>query len=230
MLLRGCGRCLAASTRGNRPERQSLPPLLLRANHGLLRQAPTVPPPRLSTVAESNARGFHGSALVAKEKRDEERKAEEQQPPEKMIMVPLRRKKKVSGDTFTKEAGVLLTTRGTLLGFKIVDEIGIVVGSSVKSRHVFHDIWARFRGIIGGEVKSYSELLTDATADATSKMLREAASRGANAVVRVRYQTSTSADPTVWSSSFCYTLAYGTAVCIEPVDRSSKTSHATDED
>eukprot|EP01087_Luapelamoeba_hula_P012880 TRINITY_DN3639_c0_g1_i2.p2 TRINITY_DN3639_c0_g1~~TRINITY_DN3639_c0_g1_i2.p2 ORF type:complete len:113 (+),score=9.20 TRINITY_DN3639_c0_g1_i2:646-984(+) len=97
--------------------------------------------------------------------------------------------------------------------------LGIVVGSSVKARHVGHDVWARVKGFFGGEIKSYAEMLTDAAAQATRNLISEAAGQGANAVVKVRYQTAVSTDPTVWSSSYSYVLAYGTAVKVTQTEQ-----------
>jgi len=123
-----------------------------------------------------------------------------------------KKKPKKMGDTIRQSSGVMVTTRGSVAGHKIIEEVGIVVGSAVKSRHVGQDLWARVLGFFGASVRSYAEMMVDSAAEATYNLMKEAASRGATAVVRVRYETSTSTDPTVWSSTFSYTLAYGTAV------------------
>jgi uncharacterized protein YbjQ (UPF0145 family) len=127
-----------------------------------------------------------------------------------------------TGDTFKESAGVLVTTRGTIAGHRIVREVGIIVGSSVKSRHVGHDLWARVLGFFGSSIVPYAEMMVDSSAEATYNLMQEASKRGANAVLRVRYETAASSDPAVWSSTFSYTLAYGTAVVVKPAKRKQK--------
>jgi uncharacterized protein YbjQ (UPF0145 family) len=139
-----------------------------------------------------------------------------------------------TGDTFKESAGVLVTTRGVIANHEIVREVGIIVGSSVKSRHVGHDLWARVQGVFGLSVVAYAEMMVDSSAEATHNLMNEASRRGANAVLRVRYETAASSDPAVWSSTFSYTLAYGTAVVVRPIKGAKQTSwrdaHSDDDD
>ena len=81
-----------------------------------------------------------------------------------------------------------------------------MVGNSVKSRAVTYDLISRFRGLLGGELPAYTELLSSASAEATSRLMEEAEMLGAGAVVRVRYQTSATADPA--SGIYCYVMCY----------------------
>mmetsp|Transcript_23229 Transcript_23229/g.29636 ORF Transcript_23229/g.29636 Transcript_23229/m.29636 type:complete len:154 (-) Transcript_23229:7-468(-) len=105
---------------------------------------------------------------------------------------------------------VLLSTRDNIEGKVIEREIGLVAGSSVKSRGMLFDIWARIRAMMGGELRSYGELLSSSSSEATRRMMREAEHINADAVVRVRYQVSSTADPL--SGAYCYVLCSGTAV------------------
>lgn len=143
-------------------------------------------------------------------------------------------KKDKTGDTFQESAGVLVTTRGVIAHHEIVREVGIIVGSSVSSRHVGLDLLARVKGVFGGSVVAYAEMMVDSSAEATHNLMREASRRGANAVLRVRYETAVSSDPAVWSSTFSYTLAYGTAVVVRPVkgakEATSWRDHHSDDD
>jgi len=73
---------------------------------------------------------------------------------------------------------------------KVNRHLGLVQGSSVRSKHVGRDIAASFKNFFGGELRGYTELLTDSREEATERMLEQAKSIGANAVLNVRYSTS----------------------------------------
>jgi len=86
--------------------------------------------------------------------------------------------------------------------------LGLVKGSSMKAKHLGKDILAHLRKIIGGEVKEYHELLNEAREEALKEMCQEAEALGANAVVAVRFTTSTI------TAGAAEIVAYGTAVKI----------------
>eukprot|EP00029_Vermamoeba_vermiformis_P003123 TRINITY_DN13497_c0_g1_i1.p1 TRINITY_DN13497_c0_g1~~TRINITY_DN13497_c0_g1_i1.p1 ORF type:complete len:161 (+),score=26.36 TRINITY_DN13497_c0_g1_i1:29-484(+) len=111
---------------------------------------------------------------------------------------------------------VLLSTRDVISGYKVVEELGVVAGSSVQARSFFHDLWSRVRGFMGGEAVFYSQLMTHASADAARRLMKEAEKKGANAVVRLRYENSSTSDPT--AGVFVYSMAYGTAVKVVALD------------
>ena len=73
---------------------------------------------------------------------------------------------------------------------KVGRHLGLVQGSSVRSKHVGRDIAASFKNFFGGELRGYTELLSDSREEATQRMLEQARSIGANAVLNVRYSTS----------------------------------------
>ncbi|MCK7469772.1 MAG: heavy metal-binding domain-containing protein [Desulfomicrobium escambiense] len=86
---------------------------------------------------------------------------------------------------------------------------GLVAGSTIRAKHIGRDIMASFRNLVGGEIKSYTELLQESRQQATERMVEQARQLGANAVVNVRYSTSSIAQ----GAAELY--AYGTAVRVE---------------
>ena len=97
----------------------------------------------------------------------------------------------------------------TIPGKRIVQFYGVVTGSTVRAKHIGRDIMASFKNIVGGELKGYTELLTEARTDALERMTQQAESLGANAVVNVRFSTSSIAQ------GAAELFAYGTAVRVE---------------
>ena len=93
-----------------------------------------------------------------------------------------------------------------ITGWKIKEELGIVAASAVKCRAVHYDLWVRIRSFFGGEIKSYGELLSSTSAESTRRLLLEAKHLNADAVVKLRYQISTTADPV--NGAFCYSTVY----------------------
>jgi len=101
---------------------------------------------------------------------------------------------------------VLLTTTERLEGYEIVETLGMVMGNVVYSKHIGKDIAAAFKTLAGGEIKSYTELLTEARNIALQRMMAEAEKLGADAVIGVRFGSSSI------MQSAAEVLAYGTAV------------------
>lgn len=89
---------------------------------------------------------------------------------------------------------------------KELEYLGFVQGSIVLSKHLGQDLMAGFKAIVGGEIKQFTELMQEARTTATSRMIQEAQSMGADAVVAVRYATAQIMDPVA------EVIAYGTAV------------------
>jgi uncharacterized protein YbjQ (UPF0145 family) len=94
-------------------------------------------------------------------------------------------------------------------GRRIVAHYGIVQGSTVRAKHVGKDIFASLKNIVGGELKSYTELMQEARDEAVERMIAEARSMGANAVLNVRFATTSIA---VGAAEI---LAYGSAVRLD---------------
>jgi uncharacterized protein YbjQ (UPF0145 family) len=94
-------------------------------------------------------------------------------------------------------------------GRTIVQFYGVVTGNTVRAKHIGRDIMAGLKNIVGGELVGYTELLQDSRKEATDRMLEQARSMGANAVVNVRFATSSI------SQGAAELFAYGTAVKVE---------------
>ncbi|TFG49905.1 MAG: YbjQ family protein [Candidatus Brocadiia bacterium] len=93
---------------------------------------------------------------------------------------------------------------------KTIKEVkGLVQGNTVRAKHIGKDITAGLKNIVGGELKGYTELLVESRREALSRMLAQAQELGANAVVNVRFATSSI------TSGAAELYAYGTAVILE---------------
>ena len=97
----------------------------------------------------------------------------------------------------------------TIPGMTIIRALGIVQGNTVRAKHFGRDFAAGLKNLVGGELTGYTEPLTEARREALSRMLEEAQSLGANAVVNVRFSTS------AVSQGAAEIYAYGTAVYVE---------------
>jgi uncharacterized protein YbjQ (UPF0145 family) len=106
---------------------------------------------------------------------------------------------------------LILSNTETIPGRQIVEFYGVVTGNTVRAKHLGRDIMAGLKNIVGGELKGYTELLQDSRREATERMVEQAQSMGANAVVNVRYATSSI------SQGAAELFAYGTAVRISQV-------------
>ena len=95
-------------------------------------------------------------------------------------------------------------------GRKIVQVLGLVQGNTVRAKHVGRDLAAGFKNIFGGELKGYTELLTESRRQAVERMLGQAQQLGANAIVNVRFTTS------AVTAGAAELYAYGTAVVVAP--------------
>ena len=91
---------------------------------------------------------------------------------------------------------------------KKLEMLGIVKGSTVQSKHIGKDIGASFKSIVGGELKSYTEMMEEARQAATERMIAEAQALGADAIVNVRFTTA------AITQGAAEVIAYGTAVKI----------------
>lgn len=94
-------------------------------------------------------------------------------------------------------------------GRKVAKHLGMVQGNTVRAKHAGRDIMAGLKNIFGGELKGYTELLQEAREEAVSRMMQQAESIGANAVLNVRFSTSSV------TAGAAELFAYGTAVVLE---------------
>ncbi len=93
-------------------------------------------------------------------------------------------------------------------GKHIVEVKGLVQGNTIRAKHVGRDIMASFKNLVGGELRGYTELLTESRREAMTRMLAQAQELGANAVVNVRFSTSSITQGA--AELYCY----GTAVVV----------------
>jgi len=104
---------------------------------------------------------------------------------------------------------LLLSNTEFIPGHTVSRHLGLVHGSTVRAKHVGRDLMAGLKNLVGGELKGYTELLNESRQEAIARMLQQAESLGANAVLNIRFSTS---NITAGASEL---LAYGTAVIIE---------------
>lgn len=104
---------------------------------------------------------------------------------------------------------LIISSINEIPGKKIKKNLGLVRGNTVRTRNVFRDIGAGFKNIVGGEIKSYTEMLTQARDEALNRMINGAVDKSADAVVGVRFMTS------AIMGGAAEILAYGTAVKLE---------------
>jgi len=110
---------------------------------------------------------------------------------------------------------MLLSTLDHLPSHRIVRHLGLVQGSTVRSKHLGRDLMAGLKTLVGGELRGYTELLEDARREALQRLSDAAAAQGANAVLGLRFGSASIA------TGAAEILAYGTAVVAEPLDAGS---------
>ena len=101
---------------------------------------------------------------------------------------------------------MIVVTTHEVAGSDITEVLGMVRGSSIRTRHVGRDVIAAFRNIAGGEVPEYTKMLAEAREQAIDRMIEEAQALNADAIVSVRFQTS------MVMKGAAEMLCYGTAV------------------
>jgi uncharacterized protein YbjQ (UPF0145 family) len=104
---------------------------------------------------------------------------------------------------------MIIVNTETIAEHRIVQTLGLVQGSSVRAKFFVRDITASLKSIIGGELRGYTELMNESRQQAIQRMVETAQKMGANAIVNVRFSTSSVMDRA--SELFCW----GTAVVME---------------
>ena len=104
---------------------------------------------------------------------------------------------------------MIVTNLEVIPGKTIVRHYGLVQGNTIRAKHIGRDIMAGFKNIFGGELRGYTELLSESRQEATDRMIEQAKALGANAILNVRFSTSSVAQ----GAAELY--AYGTAVTVE---------------
>ncbi len=101
---------------------------------------------------------------------------------------------------------MIFSTTPDVPGKEITENLGVVAGNIVQSKHVGRDLMAGLKSIVGGEIAGYTEMLADARDKAIERMVNEAEKRDADAIVNIRFTTS------AIMNNASEMLAYGTAV------------------
>jgi uncharacterized protein YbjQ (UPF0145 family) len=106
---------------------------------------------------------------------------------------------------------MILVNTETIPGYEVTESLGMAKGNIVQAKNIGKDIIAGFRQLVGGEIKEYTEMLTESRQKATQRMVQQAEAMGADAIINVRFVTS----QVMQGASEL--LAYGTAVKIEKI-------------
>lgn len=101
---------------------------------------------------------------------------------------------------------MLITTTDFIPGKEIIEVIDVARGSTIRARHLGRDIFAGLKNIVGGEISEYTKLMADAREQAIERMIADAQSIDADAIINVRFTTS------MVMQGSSEVLAYGTAV------------------
>ena len=104
---------------------------------------------------------------------------------------------------------MLIVTTDTVAGREVSESLGLVRGSTIRAKHLGKDIMAGLRTIVGGEIKEYTEMITESRNEAIKRMTTQAEKLGADAVVGVRFVTAQV------MAGAAELLAFGTAVKLD---------------
>ena len=104
---------------------------------------------------------------------------------------------------------IIVTTMNDLPGYRVEQVFGEIFGLTVRSRHIGSDIGAQLKGLVGGEVKGYTKMLSDSRLQAVERLRDAARDTGANAVLAMRF------DCNELGSNMTEVAAYGTAVSVQ---------------
>ena len=101
---------------------------------------------------------------------------------------------------------MIITTGNEVPGKKVVEVLGVIKGSTVRARNIGRDIGAGLKNLVGGEIKTYTEMTANARDEAFNRMVNQAIEKKADAIIGVRFMTS------MVMQGASEMLAYGTAV------------------
>jgi len=104
---------------------------------------------------------------------------------------------------------MIITTSEQIPGRNVIKTIGWVKGNTIRARHMGKDIMAGLRSVVGGEITEYTKMMAESREQSIQRMVEEAESQGANAIIGLRFTTS------MVMQNASEILAYGTAVVVE---------------
>ena len=105
---------------------------------------------------------------------------------------------------------MIVTPASSVAGHRVVKTLGLVHGNTIRARHLGKDIMAVLKNIVGGEIEEYTKMMAESRDQAIDRMIADAKSKGANAVIDVGFSTS------YLMQSASEILVYGNAVVLEP--------------
>ena len=143
----------------------------------------------------------HAAAPLADAPKESRSPAPPHQPPVSQV--------KVHYITTSDGGKMIITNIETVPGKTVAEHFGLVSGSTIRAKHIGRDLMASLKNLVGGELKGYTQLLQESRQQAMDRMIEEARLMGANAIVNVRFSTSSVAQ----GAAELY--AYGTAVRVE---------------
>ena len=141
------------------------------------------------------------SATVAGASNESQSPATPPQPPVSQV--------KVHYITTSNGGKMIITNIESVPGKTVMEHFGLVSGSTIRAKHIGRDLMASLKNLVGGELKGYTQLLQESRQQAMDRMVEEARLMGANAIVNIRFSTSSVAQ----GAAELY--AYGTAVRVE---------------
>ena len=104
---------------------------------------------------------------------------------------------------------MILSTTDSIPDKTIIKTLGLVKGNTIRARHAGHDIMAKLKNLAGGEISNYTKMIAESREQSIDRMIENAESLGANAIVGMRFTTSS------MMQGAAELLAYGTAVIVE---------------
>ncbi len=106
---------------------------------------------------------------------------------------------------------MIIVNTETVPGYEIIRVCGLVQGNTIRAKHLGRDLAASLKNLVGGELRGYTELLTEARRQSVERMMAQAQQLGANAIVNTRFTTS------AITQGAAELYAYGTAVELRPL-------------
>lgn len=106
---------------------------------------------------------------------------------------------------------MIITTTEKVAGYNIIESLGIVIGNTIRARHIGNDIVAGLRTLIGGEIKEYTGMLAESREQALQRMIAKGKDLHADGIVEIRFQTS------MIMKFTAELLVYGTAVKLQKI-------------
>jgi uncharacterized protein YbjQ (UPF0145 family) len=104
---------------------------------------------------------------------------------------------------------MIIVTTEEISGKTVKEHLGLVRGNTIRARHLGHDIMALLRNVVGGEIRDYTKMMAEAREQAIDRMVQEAESKGANAILAARFSTSE------MMHGAAEIIVYGTAAIVE---------------